>query len=171
MRQSMSILSVLNPKGGSGKTTISTNLARSLHERGHSVLIVDSDPQGSARDWHAIVDVIRQKVTYAGYSCSYIRPMSRRVFTCDIRKKRTVSVGFTVKDQASFIVMVAVTKLPGAQKKTQLKWHIEAGKPSRRVKLCVRDVDDFDSIVPNEIDRYLSVTQIDNGYRITSPRE
>lgn len=49
----MSIISVLNPKGGSGKTTISTNLARSLHERGHSVLLVDSDPQGSARDWHA----------------------------------------------------------------------------------------------------------------------
>lgn len=49
----MSIISVLNPKGGSGKTTISTNLARSLYERGHSVLLVDSDPQGSARDWHA----------------------------------------------------------------------------------------------------------------------
>ncbi len=49
----MSIISVLNPKGGCGKTTISTNLARSLHDRGHSVLIVDSDPQGSARDWHA----------------------------------------------------------------------------------------------------------------------
>jgi chromosome partitioning protein len=49
----MSIISVLNPTGGSGKTTISTNLARSLHERGHSVLLVDSDPQGSARDWHA----------------------------------------------------------------------------------------------------------------------
>lgn len=49
----MSIISVLNPKGGSGKTTISTNLARSLHERGYSVLLVDSDPQGSARDWHA----------------------------------------------------------------------------------------------------------------------
>ena len=30
----MSIISVLNPKGGSGKTTISTNLARSLHEMG-----------------------------------------------------------------------------------------------------------------------------------------
>ena len=49
----MSIISVLNPKGGSGKTTTSTNLARSLYERGHSVLLVDSDPQGSARDWHA----------------------------------------------------------------------------------------------------------------------
>ncbi len=49
----MPIISVLNPKGGSGKTTVSTNLARSMHERGLSVLIVDSDPQGSARDWHA----------------------------------------------------------------------------------------------------------------------
>lgn len=48
------IISILNPKGGSGKTTISTNLARALHERGHRVLIVDSDPQGSARDWHAV---------------------------------------------------------------------------------------------------------------------
>ena len=49
----MPVISVLNPKGGSGKTTISTNLARAFHERGHNVLMVDSDPQGSARDWHA----------------------------------------------------------------------------------------------------------------------
>ncbi|MEO1542641.1 MAG: ParA family partition ATPase [Pseudomonadota bacterium] len=48
----MSIVSVLNPKGGCGKTTVITNLARALHDRGHSVLLVDSDPQGSARDWH-----------------------------------------------------------------------------------------------------------------------
>jgi chromosome partitioning protein len=50
------IISILNPKGGCGKTTISTNLARALHERGSSTLIVDSDPQGSARDWHAASD-------------------------------------------------------------------------------------------------------------------
>lgn len=52
----MPIISVLNPKGGSGKTTISTNIARSLQERGFKVMIVDSDPQGSARDWHAATD-------------------------------------------------------------------------------------------------------------------
>ena len=52
----MAIVSILNPKGGSGKTTISTTLARSLFERRHSVLLVDSDPQGSARDWHATRD-------------------------------------------------------------------------------------------------------------------
>ena len=52
----MTIIAVLNPKGGSGKTTLSTNLARAIHERGFSVLVVDSDPQGSARDWHASTD-------------------------------------------------------------------------------------------------------------------
>ena len=46
------IIAVLNSKGGSGKTTLATNVATALHRRGHSVLVVDSDPQGSARDWH-----------------------------------------------------------------------------------------------------------------------
>ncbi len=47
------IISILNQKGGAGKTTISVNLARGLKQDGGSVLLVDSDPQGSARDWHA----------------------------------------------------------------------------------------------------------------------
>lgn len=46
------VIAILNSKGGSGKTTLTTNLAGCLYKRGHSVLIVDSDPQGSARDWH-----------------------------------------------------------------------------------------------------------------------
>lgn len=50
----MTVVAILNPKGGSGKTTLVTNLARALHESGRSVLVVDSDPQGSARDWHAV---------------------------------------------------------------------------------------------------------------------
>lgn len=52
----MTILAILNPKGGSGKTTLSTNLARSLHEQDQRILLVDSDPQGSARDWHAATE-------------------------------------------------------------------------------------------------------------------
>jgi chromosome partitioning protein len=49
----MEVIVLLNPKGGCGKTTLSTNLARAFHERGAKVLLVDTDPQGSARDWHA----------------------------------------------------------------------------------------------------------------------
>ena len=49
----MSILAVLNQKGGSCKTTASTNIAVELARRGKRVLIVDCDPQRSASDWRA----------------------------------------------------------------------------------------------------------------------
>ena len=46
------VIAVLNQKGGSGKTTIATNLAHALKRDGYTVLLIDSDPQGSARDWN-----------------------------------------------------------------------------------------------------------------------
>ena len=50
----MKVISVLNQKGGSGKTTIATHLARAIQLKGFSVVLVDSDPQGSSRDWAAV---------------------------------------------------------------------------------------------------------------------
>lgn len=52
----MQVIAVLNQKGGSGKTTIATHLARVLQLAGANILLVDSDPQGSARDWAAVCD-------------------------------------------------------------------------------------------------------------------
>jgi chromosome partitioning protein len=42
---------VINGKGGSGKTTLSTNLATWLAQRGQTTVLVDADPQGSASYW------------------------------------------------------------------------------------------------------------------------
>ncbi len=43
----MQVIAVLNQKGGAGKTTIATHLARALQLDGADVLLVDSDPQGT----------------------------------------------------------------------------------------------------------------------------
>lgn len=47
-------ISFLNQKGGSGKTTLATNFSRALQLMNLNVLLIDSDPQGSARDWNEI---------------------------------------------------------------------------------------------------------------------
>jgi len=45
------IVSLLNQKGGVGKTTIAVNLAACFSRAGRRVLLVDADPQGSALAW------------------------------------------------------------------------------------------------------------------------
>jgi chromosome partitioning protein len=47
------IIAVCNQKGGSGKTTLSMQLAGTLTRRGSRVLVVDADPQGTAMRWAA----------------------------------------------------------------------------------------------------------------------
>ena len=42
---------VLNPKGGSGKTTVATNLAGYFASHGDHPLLTDNDPQGSSMRW------------------------------------------------------------------------------------------------------------------------
>lgn len=45
------IISVVNQKGGAGKTTLAVHLAGALEAAGQRVMIADTDPQGSARQW------------------------------------------------------------------------------------------------------------------------
>ena len=52
----MYTIAFLSQKGGAGKTTLATCVARQLQLEGEDVILVDSDPQGSARDWRAATD-------------------------------------------------------------------------------------------------------------------
>jgi chromosome partitioning protein len=48
------IISLVNQKGGVGKTTAAINLASGLAEMGNQTLDVESDPQGSVIQWQSI---------------------------------------------------------------------------------------------------------------------
>lgn len=60
----MKIISFLNHKGGVGKTTLCTNIARAILSEDPIVnlLLVDSDPQGSLRDWHNATDISDDRI-------------------------------------------------------------------------------------------------------------
>lgn len=46
----MKVITLLNEKGGVGKTTLATHIAAGLAIKGHRVVLVDADPQGHTAD-------------------------------------------------------------------------------------------------------------------------
>ena len=98
----MQVIAVLNQKGGSGKTTIATHLALALQLDGADVLLVDSDPQGSARDWAAVRE--DQPLTVVGID----RP------TIDRDLKNVARKDFVVIDGAPQAADLAVSAIKAA---------------------------------------------------------
>lgn len=98
----MKVIAVLNQKGGSGKTTIATHLARALQMDESDVLLVDSDPQGSARDWSAARE--DQPVAVVGID----RP------TIDRDLKHIIKKDYVVIDGAPQAADLAISALKAA---------------------------------------------------------
>ena len=53
---------VLNPKGGSGKTTIPSSLASYFASKSVAVTVMDYDPQGSSLNWLRLRDSFRNRI-------------------------------------------------------------------------------------------------------------
>jgi chromosome partitioning protein len=48
----MKTISIISQKGGAGKTTLALNLAGAAESFGHRCVVIDLDPQASAKGWH-----------------------------------------------------------------------------------------------------------------------
>lgn len=48
----MKIISLINQKGGVGKTTLALHLTTAFHHHGYNTMLLDLDPQSSASEWY-----------------------------------------------------------------------------------------------------------------------
>lgn len=75
----LQVISVVNFKGGSGKTTTAAHLAQSLVLRGYRVLAVDLDPQASLSVLHGVqpeMEVGSNQTLYGAIRYTDPRPLS-----------------------------------------------------------------------------------------------
>ena len=77
-----SVVSFINFKGGVGKTTLCTGIAKSLVDLGHSVLVIDADPQFNAT--YALLG------NYEGHSKKQNNLMNTLYFSEFEPKRRTI---------------------------------------------------------------------------------
>jgi chromosome partitioning protein len=62
--RTMSLIVVINPKGGAGKSTLSTNIAGYFAAQGHAVRLGDADPQQSSSLWLSLRPASANPITH-----------------------------------------------------------------------------------------------------------
>lgn len=83
----MAVIAITGRKGGIGKSTITGNLAAELTERGHSVRVLDTDPQQSLLAWARLGEGLLSRITEAvdtGHPKLFEIAVQKAAQACDI---------------------------------------------------------------------------------------
>jgi chromosome partitioning protein len=118
--RSMPIIAVVNQKGGTGKTTVATNLATLFAGQQGEVLLVDADPQQSALEWQRDRPAHLPQVSVIGLPAPNLhREMPRlqtkyRVILIDGGGRVTATARATVA-VADFLLVPTLASLPDAR--------------------------------------------------------
>lgn len=126
-------VAVSTQKGGAGKTTVATNVAGALAERGHRVLLIDMDPQGHATEGVGIKEAYDDE-----------EPTLRSVLL-DSNGETPITEVIQQDGTGKFDVVPANADMAAQPQLESSLANSPAGE--RRLKLALRDVTDYDFII------------------------
>lgn len=98
------IISIVNLKGGSGKTTVATNLTVAL-ARKHKTLLIDTDPQRSASQWFDVRE--GEKDNFSVISIQEDKSLKKQIPVFQSQYEHIVIDGAPQSDRISAICIYA----------------------------------------------------------------
>lgn len=112
------VITVAQQKGGSGKTTLAVNLAVALQRAGHSVAVLDTDPQGSMGRWFMTrreagdpgLDFATSSAWGVGYECDKLKRTNDFVII-DTPPKVDSDLRPALRESALILVPVATSQV------------------------------------------------------------
>ena len=130
------VITVAQQKGGSGKTTVAANLAVAFNRAGHSVAVLDTDPQGSLGRWYmARREAGRPGIEFStasawgvGYECEKLKRAHDWV-VIDTPPKADADLRPAIREADLVLIPVAASKVDVWATEAVLDLAERAGKP------------------------------------------
>lgn len=166
----MRTILVLNPKGGSGKSTVATNIASYFATKGKKVALADCDPQGSSQDWLAVRPESRDPIHSAKLKKDHLDvPKGTEILVMD------TPAGVTDKRLKRFLgeaqtmvmpIMASPIDMRAAERFLEELFSLK-GTVNNKIKIAtvanrVRE----DTLVAAKLEHYLNHIKLPNGKKL-----